>query len=341
MVVTIKDVADRAGVSAMSVSRVLNGQPGVSTPTRERIEAAIRELGYRPGRETPRTHTTSSRLLGMIVPDISNPFFAPVVQGAERAAGKAGYRILICNSENDLRLERDYVDDLVTHNVAGLIIAAVSDRSREHLDRLQRTGRPVVLLDRTVAGFESDSVTTGNADSAAQLVRHLIGLGHGRIAFVSDSPEVSTGRERLAGFRAAVVAAGRTLGEDDVVATSADLVGGRRAAQQLLAQRVRPSAVVAVNNMTALGLLETFRERGVRVPDDIALTCFDDVQHLAIVAPVLTVIDQPAESMAGVAAQLLIERITNTAGPAPRNVVLPSRLIVRTSCGSQLAARGA
>jgi LacI family transcriptional regulator len=335
---TIRDVAEKAGVSAMTVSRVINKQSGVSAKTRNRIEQALRELDYSPNRGPARQTRPGSQLIGMIVPDLSNPFFAPLVRGAEQTASKAGYRMLICNSESDLRLERDYVDDLVTHDIAGLIIAPVSDRSKEHLDRLKQSGVPIVLLDRTIADFESDSVTVENKESAERITEHLIKIGHSKIVFVSDSMDVSSGRERRFGFDKAMHTAGIEVHENMIVTTTADIVGGQRAAQELLALDPRPTAIVAVNNMTALGIMASFRELGIRVPQDIALVCFDDVQHLAIISPVLTVIDQPADTMASVAAQMLVERMNGKAGKASRTVRFPAKLIVRESCGAILAS---
>lgn len=334
MATTIRDVAEKAGVSAMTVSRVINNQSGVSARTRAKIENALRDLDYSPNRGSARPARSGSQLVGMIVPDLSNPFFAPVVRGAERTVSKAGYRMLICNSESDLRLERDYVDDLVTHDIAGLIIAPVSDGSKSHLEGLRKSGLPIVLFDRTIAGFESDSVSMENTESAEILTNHLLKLGHTNIVFVSDSLEVSTGRERRAGFDSAMQHAGIEVREDMIVTTTADIVGGQRAAQQIVALEQRPSAIVAVNNMTALGIMASFRELDIRVPEDFALVCFDDVQHLAIISPILTVIDQPAETMASVAAQLLVERMKGKAGSASRNVKFPSNLIIRTSCGA-------
>ena len=142
MVATVRDVARKAGVSAMTVSRVVNDRPGVSAETRKRIEAAIAELNYAPSKVAGSLTSQKTELIGMIVPDVSNPFFGPIVRGAEQAARKAGYRLLLCNSESDLRLEKDYVADLVAHRVEGLLIAPVGDRSKGHLGRLVQQGFP-------------------------------------------------------------------------------------------------------------------------------------------------------------------------------------------------------
>ena len=332
MAATINDVAKRAGVSPMSVSRVINHKAGVSETKRARIELALKELDYKPNRTTKHTPEQRSRLIGLIVPDIANPFFAPLVQRAEKTAAKSGFRVLICNSESDLRYERDYIHDLVAHNVEGLIVAPVSDYSRPHLKWLHDRGFPLVLLDREVARFESDTVTLENRRSAVTITNHLIGIGHKKVCLVADSSDVSTGRERTAGFLEAMKAADMTA-DGSVVVTTPDIVGGHRAAQQIFDMSERPEAILAVNNMAALGLIEAFRDSEVTIPDDIALACFDDIQHLAVIAPFLTVIEQPTETMATVAAEMLIEKIRGDASREFRRARFPGRLIIRKSCG--------
>lgn len=318
----------------MTVSRVVNNHPGVSAETRAKIEAAITELDYAPSKIASGLISSRTQLIGMIVPDVSNPFFGPVVRGAEIAARRAGYRLLLCNSESDLRLERDYVDDLVQHRVEGLIIAPVSDRSAEHLRRLVKNGFPVVLVDRHIDDLQADSVMLDNLGAAERLAQHLIDTGHTRIAFITDASNVSTARERLAGLRKALLAHDVVLDESLVFRTTTDQLGGYRATQQVLAVADRPTAIFAVNNMTALGAMQAIRQAGLSVPDDIALVCFDDIPHLAVISPFLTVVDQPAEQMAEVAAQLLLERIGGTATGAPREVTFPGELIVRLSSGA-------
>lgn len=331
MAATVRDVARLAGVSAMTVSRVINGQSGVSAETRERIEAAIAQLDYAPSKVASSLISQKTGLIGMIVPDVSNPFFGPIVRGAETTARKAGFKLLLCNSESDLRLEREYITDLISHRVEGLLIAPVGDSSRQNLGRYVDGNFPIVLLDRLIAGLDCDSVTLDNTDGARQLVAHLIATGHRRIAFVTDADDVSTGRQRLAGYQKALADAGLPFDEDLVFHTSTDQMGGYRAAQQVLAAPERPSAIFAVNNMTAVGVMQALRQANLAVPDDIALACFDDVQHLAVISPFLTVIDQPAEDMSKVAMQLLLERIGMSAGKQARTVTFPGKLIVRAS----------
>ena len=341
MRITMQDVAKRAGVSAMTVSRVVNDREGVDTETQRRVEETIRALDFVPNRIARGLVSQKTQTIGLIVPDVVNPFFAPVVRGAESAARKAGYRVLLCNSEGDLRLEREYIDDLVAHRVEGLLLAPASDRSRSSILSLLRGGFPLVLIDRTLPNADCDLIVSDSANGARRLVEHLIAVGHREIAHVTDAEDTSTGRERLMGYREALEAAGIPFQSELVIQTTVDRIGGYRAAQEILARVPLPTAVFTVNNMTAVGTMEALRERGLSVPKDMGLVCFDDVEHLAVLSPFLTVIDQPAETFGSLGAQLLLERMSGKASSRPRRIVLQTDLIVRESCciGSGVPAR--
>jgi len=332
MAATLHEVGIRAGVSAMTVSRVVNGRGGVDSETRRRVEEAIQALDYVPNRIARGLLSQKTQTIGLIVPDVVNPFFAPVVRGAESAARKAGYRVLLCNSEGDLRLEREYIEDLVAHRVEGLMLAPASDRSRSNILSLLRGGFPLVLIDRALPDADCDLIVSDNANGARRLIEHLIGIGHKEIAHVTDAEDTSTGRERLRGYRDALDAAGIPFQAELVVRTTVDRIGGYRAAQEILARDRLPTAIFAVNNMTAVGTMEALRERGLSVPKDMGLVCFDDVEHLAILSPILTVVDQPAETFGSLGAQLLLERVTGKAGSRSRRIILQTDLIVRESC---------
>jgi LacI family transcriptional regulator len=332
MATTLHEVAQRAGVSAMTVSRVVNGRGRVDSETRQRVEEAIQALDYVPNRIARGLISQKTQTIGIIVPDIVNPFFAPVVRGAESAARKAGYRILLCNSEGDLRLEREYIEDLVAHRVEGLLLAPANDRSRSSILSLLRGGFPLVLIDRALPDADCDLIVSDNVQGARRLIEHLIAIGHREIAHVSDAEDTSTGRERLRGYREALEAAGIPFQPELVIRTTVDRIGGYRAAQEILARDPLPTAIFAVNNMTAVGTMEALRERSLSVPKDMGLVCFDDVEHLAVLSPILTVIDQPAETFGSLGVQLLLERMTGKANSRPRRIILQTDLIVRQSC---------
>jgi LacI family transcriptional regulator len=317
----------------MTVSRVINGRAGVDAETQRKVEEAIAALDYVPNRIARGLLSQKTQTIGLIVPDVVNPFFAPVVRGAETTARRAGFRMLLCNSEGDLRLEREYIEDLVAHRVEGLLLAPANDATRHSIFPLLRGGFPVVLLDRSLPDSDCDLVVSDSVSGARRLAEHLISVGHRRIAHLTDADDTSTGRDRLRGYREALAAAGIPARDDLVFRTTVDQLGGYRATQEVLALDPRPTAIFAVNNMTAVGAMKALRERGLSVPEDMALVCFDDVEHLAVLSPFLTVVDQPAETLGSLGAQLLLERIAGKAGPRARRIVLQTDLVIRRSCG--------
>src|SRR5712691_333855 len=208
MRVTIQDVAIDAGVSAMTVSRVINESARVRADTRERVEASIARLGYVPNRIARGLIQRKTHAFGVIVPDVANPFFTLVVRGVEQVAWRAGYHVVLCDTQGDLERERGYLEDMLAFQVEGVLIAPVGDRSRPHLRLLTRNNVPFVLIDRSIAGFEADLVQGDSVAGARRLVEHLIGLGHRRIAMITETSDVSTARDRLQGYRDALAGAG-------------------------------------------------------------------------------------------------------------------------------------
>ncbi len=259
---TLRDVAKRARVSPMTVSRVANGASGVRPETRRRVEKAIADLGFIPNGVARGLKSSKTGSLGLIVPDIVNPFFAVVVRGAETVARRAGYRLLLCISENDLALERQYVEDMISHQVEGLLIAPVGDRSQANILPLVQRKFPFVLMDRGVQGLDCDLVQGDNLAGARRLIRHLISIGHRRIAAIMEPDNVSTARERLLGYREALESAGIAFDPELVAETSGDRNGGYSATHQILSLHPLPTAILAINNMTALGVMQAVRERG-------------------------------------------------------------------------------
>jgi LacI family transcriptional regulator len=331
---TIRDVARLAGVSSMTVSRVINGSERVSPATRQRVEEAIDELGYVPSRLARGLIRQKTGTLALIVPDVANPFFTLVVRGAEEVARRADYRLLLCDTRSDLELEREVIEELLAHRVEGIAIAPVSDRSRTHLRRLAKFGVPFVLIDRTVQGVDSDLIVGDNEGGARRLVTHLLELGHRRIGLIVEADDVSTARHRRQGYESALAAAGVPVDESLIVRADADPSGGFEGMRRLLTLDERPTAVFAVNNLVALGVIEAVRDAGLEVPDDVALVCFDDIEYASRMYPFLTVMAQPAETLGSLGTQLLLERIDGRARARGRSVVLSAQFIVRKSCGA-------
>jgi LacI family transcriptional regulator, galactose operon repressor len=336
MSATIRDVASLAGVSPMTVSRVVNGSPRVRADTRERVLDAITQLGYVPNSLARGLSRQKTGTIGLIVPDIVDPFFTLILRGSENVARRSGYRIILCDTNGNLEQEADYLDDLISNRVDGLVIAPVSDLSRGNLTRLARHGMPFVLIDRAVPGVESDIVQGDSVGGAMQLVEHLVGLGHRRIAHVTESPKVSTARDRLRGYTDALAAAGIAFDPALVVeGEAANTKGGYGATMNLLQEQPHPTAIFAVNNLTAVGVITAIRDFGLRVPEDIAVVCFDDIELASLLVPFLTVMSQPAETFGTLATQLVLDRINAREPERRRVVILSADLIVRESSGSR------
>src|SRR5919198_142617 len=250
MRVTIQDVATDAGVSAMTVSRVINDSPRVRADTRERVEASIARLGYVPNRLARGLIQRKTHTFGVIVPDVANPFFTLVVRGVERVAWRAGHHVILCDTQGDVERERGYIEDMVAFQVDGVLIAPAGDRSRPNLRPLTRNHVPFVLIDRTITGLEADVVHGDSVGGARQLVEHLIGLGHRRIGMITETPDVSTARDRLQGYRDALEHAGIAFDPELVIESSTiDPDAAREATLQLLDLADQPTAIFAVNNI--------------------------------------------------------------------------------------------
>lgn len=336
-IVTIQDVAAHAGVSAMTVSRVINQPTRVAPATRARVEHAIHELGFVPNALARsllhgRTHTVA-----LLVTDISNPFFTQVVCGVEAVAQRNGYTVIFGNSDESFEKERHYIQALVGRRIDGVVISAVGNGSRPVLDMLTRHRIPFVLLDRAVADVHADTVVGDSVGGARILTEHLIRLGHRRIALVNGPPDVPTARDRRRGYEEALRAHGIALHPALVQVGDFKRAGGYQAAQQLLAlpPEQQPTAIFADNNFHAIGVIEALRAARLTVPEDIAVACFDDLELSSALDPFLTVMAQPARTFGTIAMQFLLERLDPSYVSPPRNVVLPPALIVRVSCGAQ------
>ena len=331
---TVREVARRAGVSPMTVSRVINGKGHVRPETRVAVQQVIAAVGFVPNGLARGLSSRRTMVLGLIVPDVSNPFYAPIARGTESVARRAGFHVILCNSEGSLAYEGEYIADMLERRVDGLLVVPVSDESRANLRQLERHGIPYTLIDRSVPGIDADVVQGDSVGGARTLIEHLISLGHTRIAMLAEAVSVSTARDRRRGYREALEAAGIAWAPELLVETTVDLRGGHSGMRELLALDPRPSAVFAINNLVAAGAVKAVREYGLKVPDDIALVAFDDIEHEAALSPFLTVMPQPAESFGTIAAHLLLDRILGHAPTTRRLVVLPSEMIVRESCGA-------
>jgi LacI family transcriptional regulator len=334
----IRTVAERAGVSISTVSRFLNNKV-VSPQAEERIREAVRELAYIPNRIARSLKLKRTMTLGMAIPDITNTFFPEIVKGAEDAARAAGFHLVLTNTGEDQVSEWERLATLETLRCDGaiLILAPDGPGDAERQQRLNDYRLPVVYVDRSPS-FAADMVVSDNVAGAEEAVSHLIGLGHRNIALLGTTLEVTTHRERVLGYRRAMAAAGITPPPGYEVRITPTLNDGFAATMKALDMNPRPTALFITSNRLTIGAMAAIHDRGLRCPGDISVIGYDDYEWEEAFRPRLTAVAQPSYLIGQKGAELLIARIMGQkSGPAER-VVLPSRLVVRESCGPLVAS---
>jgi LacI family transcriptional regulator len=334
-VATITDVAKRAGVSPVTVSRVINNASNVMPETRARVLAAIHDLGYVPNVAARSLRSKRMHSLALILPDITNSFWTTVARGVEDAAQARGYAVLLCNTDENLAKQAGYLRLVASQRVDGVIIAPCDD-DPEHVAPLRERAMPTVVIDRMVTGWDVDRVRGDSLAGAYALVRHLISLGHVRIAMISGPCGTSTADERVLGYRMALAEAGLPVDERLIRRGEFRISSGEQMTRAIFQEGLRPTAIFAANNALAMGAIDAAGELGLRIPQDLALVCFDDLANSSRLFPFLTVAVQPAYEIGLKAAQLLLGRLEGRVADPPREFVLPTRMIVRYSCGVRL-----
>ena len=334
---SIYDVAREARVSVFTVSAVINKTGRVSATLGRRVEAAIHKLNYRPNLLARSLAKQQTHTLGMVVTDIANPFFPAIVRAAEDAAQKAGYSVLLCNSDDKQDKEAVYLELLLSKRVDGIILnktpAPLSVVQRRMLDEAKA---PIVLLMRTCPGLKTDVVQTDDRQGAIDAIAHLARVGHKRIAFVSGPLNVSNARARRQGYRKALEAFGLEYDPELTFEGDYRIESGHRAGLALLPHR--PDAVLVTNYLMTVGFMSAADEIGMRCPEDFGLVSFDDYPWLGCFRPRLTTIELPKYELGDTAVRLLLERIQGKR-THPVTVTLLPQLRVRESCGFMLHSR--
>jgi LacI family transcriptional regulator/LacI family repressor for deo operon, udp, cdd, tsx, nupC, and nupG len=341
VMVGLKDVGRLAGVSVSTVSRVLTRSSLVNDVTRERVQRAIDALGYQPNRVARRLlrkDAARGNLIGLVVPDIENPFFADIVRGVEDVARQRDYVLFLGNSDEDAQRETRYLDLMRAESVDGLILPASSD-VEPVVARFVAAGIPIVCVDRRMPGLDVDTVVADNVRGAYDAVVHLLGVGHRRIGFVGGRPDLSTSRERFDGYVRALATFDVPLDEGLVRNGDSRQESGRRLTRELLALRRPPTALLVGNNLMTLGALEAIHLERRRIPDDVAVIGYDDMPWALALNPPLTAVRQPGYEMGRCAAELLLRRIHEPRRPTAV-VTLDPQLVVRQSCGARQPSAG-
>jgi LacI family transcriptional regulator len=327
--VTVANVAQRAGVSAATAARVLSGNGYASEAARRAVLEAAKEIGYVPNHIARSLRTRRTMLAGLLIGDVENSFYSVIAKNVESVAKDAGYQVVLCNSNDDPETESQYLRLLDGIRVDGLIITPTGSNQR-HLRRLIETGTVIVQIDRMVEGLTADAVLLDNEAGAMAGVSHLIAAGHTRIGILTGPREVLTARERLEGYERALREHRIPVREELIKAGSFLHDHAVEAATELLRSRPSPTAIFVANNVLAEGCYLALDRLGLKVPQHMSLVAFDDVPWMSIVRPQLTTVRQPVADMARSATELLLRRLKDNA-PTPSISVFRSELVVRGS----------
>lgn len=328
---TIYDVAKAAGVSHSTVSRVVNGAKYVSDETRNRVLKAIEELKYYPNELARGLVNRKTKTVALIVADVTNPFFTTVARGVEDMAIKDGYSVILCNTDEDVEKEKIYIDLVLRKQMEGVLLASAA-RDARHLKPLTVAGVPIVLLDRRLRALRTDIVRADGFTGAKEATLYLIKRGHQRVALFSGPLYVDSMQERYRGYREALESSGIPHDSSLVLEGELRFETGFALAKQAMSMDSPPTAILCTNNFIGLGALTALKELGKRIPEDVALITFDDIEVYSRAFPFLTTVTQPAYTFGRLAMELLLQRMSGKAeSERPKEIVLATELVIRQS----------
>lgn len=326
---TMKDVARLAGVSIQTVSVVVNGKREISPETRERVLAAIKQLGYQPYNVARSLRTGSTCTIALVVSDITNPFFASMAYTVEDYAHASGYNLILYNTHSDLDRERKYIEIATQRGVDGLLFVATKDQT-PGLETLKTAGIPVVVIDRIPDNYDGPSVILDNVKTGRLVAEHFLDLGHTHFAHISGPLDLLLSRERMAGFQETIAAHGLEPGPSVPGDDNWSCASGYRAMRTLLENTPRPTAVFAANDRMAIGAMRAIVEAGLRIPEDISVAGVDDIEFAAFQSPPLTTVRQNLVSVATCGITLLLD-ILQGKEPLETRIVFEPELVIRDS----------
>jgi LacI family transcriptional regulator len=330
---SIEDVARLAGVSPMTVSRVLNRSAPVKEETKRRVEEAIESLGYVPNRlARSMVSQRGANILALIMPDIVNPFYTSVARGVEDTARKSNHTLIICNHDDDGEKELEYFRTVLSLKVDGCLLIPSGDRTKKSMRLLADHHCPVVLIDRHPSAYEGDYVAGDSFNGAADLVGLLVSGGHRRIGFINGPTSISTARDRFLGYKFGLEQNRLTFAPELVyTGENFDPQIAREALSHFLTLSDRPTGILAANNFIAMGFIRAVRERGMDVPSHFALACFDKIEPVDLIKPTVTMAIQPAYNFGTIATQLLLEKLDGLQAETHRRIILRPELVLGDS----------
>ncbi|TXT42077.1 MAG: LacI family transcriptional regulator [Spirochaetes bacterium] len=337
MSVTIKTIAQKAGVSAAAVSKALNGSPDIGAATREKILSLCAELGYTRNQAARSLVTNRSSTLGLLIPDISTPIYPEIFKGLDAQAKKRGYRIFLCDTNRTISMEEDYVRILLEQRVQGIVIAPVSN-DVSHIQRIVRGRVPILYIGGKVNDEMENYVATDNQMGSRLAISHLVDLGHRRIAMICDNYGTKTKKDRIAGYRAEMTAKGL---DPWIVAGGSDHPEGMEYGYRMFrnlfdlsaseAKAARPSAIYTSSDMVALGVMKAAAELGVKIPQDISLVGYDDIMFASLPTVMLTTVAQPRFELGRLAIDLLCKAMEPSPQVETHRATLEPKLILRST----------
>ena len=344
VVATLEDVAKRAGTSVATAGRALGGYGKVAAATRERVLKAARQLHYRPNALARSMKQRSSLTIGVIVGNVCNPFFSVVLRAIEDTVGGHGYQVIICNTDESIEKELAHARALLEHRVDGIILSPTTGENGEAsaaAKEIYASGIPLVFIDRAVKGMKVPTVVSDNLSAAQEATTHLIEQGHRRIGVIVGRRTLDTMSERVEGYRRALSKYRIEFDESLVVdAVHVGVEGGYRATKHLLDLHRPPTALLVANSLLVLGALNAIEEKGLTVPDNIALIGWDDFYAAPHLQTPLTMVAQPAHAMASIAAEQLIKMLSDKPVDPSLHIILKSKFIIRESSEKRLWNEG-
>jgi LacI family transcriptional regulator len=333
MATTLKDIARKSGLSVSIVSRVLNKKSAkyrISKETEHRVLRTAKEMNYRPNQVAVSLRLKKTHAIGLVAPDLSNPFFAFIIKSAQGAAHQLGYSLVVCDTDENPQLEVVQVNMLWSKGIDGLVVMPVGQDSH-HFDPLIRNNVPIVMVDRSFDQLNASSVVIDNRAGAFEAVEHLIAKGHRRICIIQGLPDTSTCKGRLQGYMDALHKHGIPLDESLIVGHDFRRENGYIETKFILRSRTPPSAIFTTSDLITLGALQAISEEGLEVPKDISIVGFDDIESAEFFRCPITAVAQPKEHIGEIAVKLLVDHIKAQGEYEPKHIVLKPTLIVRNS----------
>lgn len=328
--VTIKDLARELNLSVTTISRVLNNKPDVSEETKKRVKQAIERMGYNPNTVARGLVLKKTNSIGLIIPDINNPFFPEIIKGVERTAKKLGYSLILCNTDNDKNEEKESIALLRSKQVDGIILS-LSRNNKEVLKELEKMNFPVVQIDRRIKDSIYPAVTIDNKKSAYIATEYLIKHGHRKIAHITGDLQTDTALDRLEGFKTALHNYDLPCREEWILEGDYSKESGRELMEKIIKLKDRPTALFFANDLMAFGAYETIYKHNLRIPEDFSIVGHDNLEITSFVRPGLTTMDQPKYRLGQIAAEKLIAMIEKKNNNTFENVILKNAIIVRDS----------